>query len=201
MSHSVFSVVAVIDRLESLRKVLDAIESDPAANPHLPFGQFRALHFASFVIFECPDALKGVPRFKDPILVFENNIDGAGRMSRKAYLAQLVASGSAIDDVYEHCVDYPGRGASPERKLQYLLERVHRPQLYHVGTPYRTVGSIKEDADRRRRWDRTLEDVMRPSLPAQLLTPAAGTEEKRTEGEVTSAAPSTNVSGSPDQSL
>jgi hypothetical protein len=180
MSHSVFIVVAVIkpDRLESLRRVLDTIEADPAANPRLPFGQFRGLHFASFVIFECPDPLKGVPRFKDPILVFENNIDGAGRMSQKTYLAQLVASGPGIDDVYEHSVDYPGRAASPESKLQYLLDRVRKPQLYHVGTPYRTVGSIKEDADRRKRWDRKLEDLMRPSLPAQLRKPAAGTEER-----------------------
>jgi hypothetical protein len=180
MSHSVFTVVAVIkpDRLESLRKVLDTIEADPAANPYLPFGQLGGLHFASFVIFECPDALEDVPRFKDPILVFENNIDGAGRMSQKTYLAQLIASGSGIDDVYEHCVDYPGRGASPESKLQYLLKRVRTPQLYHVGTPYRTVRSIKEDADRRRRWDLALEDLMRPWLPAQLLTPAAGTEER-----------------------
>jgi hypothetical protein len=180
MSHSVFTVVAVIDphRLESLRKVLDTIGSDPAANPYLPFGQVGGLHFASFVIFECPDALKHVPRFKDPILVFENNIDGEGRTSQKTYLAQLIASGPGIDDVYEHCVDYPGRGASPESKVQYLLKRVRKAQLYHVGTPYRTVGSIKEDAEGRRRWDRALEELMRPSLPAQLLTPAAGTEER-----------------------
>lgn len=143
MSHSVFTIVTTIRPgcLNKLKDVLDEIRSRPAQNPYLRFPAFGVLHFASFVIFP------------DSTLVFENVVDG--KLDR--YLDQLIKRAPDLDAIFEQCEDYPGRAAPDEAKRNYFERRVSRPQLFHVGTPYRTAASIKADRDVRARLDQALD--------------------------------------------
>src|SRR5258705_173954 len=135
MSHSVFTVIAVVKegRDQALENVLAGVNGNP------PFRQLRGGPFASFTIFPTPRQLQKLPAFKESIVVFESNIDGAGRRCRERYLTDLLNVGTDIDDIYEHCVDWPGRNAPREKKLGYLLKKVRKPHLYHVGTPHRAA--------------------------------------------------------------
>jgi hypothetical protein len=161
MSHSVFTIVATInaDDLPRLDTVLAIIQRNPAGNRLIPFGQLDTLHFASFIIFERETS--------EPRLVFENNVDGP----RGDYLEQLTAiAGPGIDAVYQNCKDYPGPAATRDIQLQYLTAHVCKPHLYHIGTAYRHVSSIKTDSDLRRRLDQRVDALMADALRAQLQT-------------------------------
>jgi hypothetical protein len=159
MAHSVFTIVADVEpaRLPRLIPLLREIQAVDGNHHLLPFKQLDTLHFASFVIFdESP-----------PLLVFEHAVDGPiGK-----YLRVLIERcGDGIDAVYENCVGYE-RSLTPEGKLRYLRKRVHRPQLYHIGSAYRSVDSIAKDADLRTRLERRVDELLDPGVRAQLRPP------------------------------
>jgi len=159
MGHAVFTIVAPIKAgcLVALNGVLEKIQSNLAGNRILPLSPetFPAIHFASFVIFE------------SNTLVFENVVDG----SIDEHLRRLAAVPS-LDEIYSHCESYDARNAS--ERFAYLKGRVHKPQLYHVGTPYRTAASICDDRDIREEIDDHLDRLSGSVLPRQIVRPAAG---------------------------
>jgi hypothetical protein len=170
MPHSVFTIVTPVDpavgpdgpRLDCLREVLfrmqKFIQGDTKADPGIPFEKFTQLHFASLVIFD----RKG----EDPLLVFENNVDG----SIDAYLNDLLAGAErGIDAIYENCKGFPQSGTTDEKR-GYLKKNVRKPHLYHIGAPYRQVGFIKEDAELRDHLDTQVDELVN-GLPPQPPAP------------------------------
>jgi hypothetical protein len=157
--HSVFTIVADVSvgQVGALEDVLRQIEWDHGRNPHIQFRRFPTLHFASFVIFDRDTA---------PFLVFENSVDGP----IAAYLDELMATSAAgIDAIYQHCADYPLTGAPHDRRA-FLACKLRKPQLYHCGTAYRTVASIKADAALHSRVAQRLDALVSGALPMQLET-------------------------------
>jgi hypothetical protein len=159
MAHAVFTIVAPIKAgcLDELKRVLETIQSDLAGNRILALSPktFPPIHFASFVIFE------------KNTLVFENVVDG----SVDEHLRRLAAVPS-LDQIYRNCERYEAGDAS--ERFAYLKGRLHEPQLYHVGTPYRTAESIGDDRCARGRIDDQLDKLSAAALPRQIVRPAAG---------------------------
>jgi hypothetical protein len=169
--HHVFTIVSdIINGSEpALRWQL---ENDPAPD----FSSLAMVHFASLVIFDKDKLSDKASHFivTHSKLVFECNIDGSvGR-----YLEQLIAD-PAIDLIYQHCVGYP-LGGGKDAKLRYLRKHVRWPQLFHVGAPYRSAGSIRRDRDLRNVLDRHLDALMVPSLNKRVARSTAGLRERWT---------------------
>jgi hypothetical protein len=136
LSHSVFTIVSSVrrDKLLQLKQVLQQIEADHATNPYLPLTSFSSLHFASLTIFddeEQPDL--------DPLLVFENNIDG----TIDDFISLIVKNAVAgLIEIYSCCTDFRVVNRSDDGMRDYLHGHKHRPNLYHIGTPYRLVANV-----------------------------------------------------------
>jgi hypothetical protein len=139
MFHAVFTIVTRLRRknLKALDAVLDVIAHDPRTNEYLPFGEFPAVHFASFVIFE--------RETEEPLLVFESSVDGGA----KPYFEFLLkTAGHGLDAVYGNVDCYPIDGDSAA-KLSFFVDRLVTPNLFHVGTPFLTVRNIEADRELR----------------------------------------------------
>ena len=133
----IFSIVTTVKRgqesgLESLLKGID---------PQTLFGRFETVHFASFILF--PAKRLGRDR---PALVFEINVDDG---SAEASVSRI-GTDATIRRIYEHCDEC----ASDD----YLRTHIRRPELFHVGTPYRSAASIKNDRALRKQLDSLLFD-------------------------------------------
>jgi hypothetical protein len=159
MAHGVFTIVAPIKAgcLDELNRVLEKIQNDLAGNRVLALSPktFPAIHFASFVIFE------------KNTLVFENVVDG----SIDEHLRRLAAVPS-LDEIFRNCERYDARNEF--ERFAYLKGKLHKPQLYHVGTPYRSATSISDDRDVRGEIDDQLDGLSAAALPRQIARPAAG---------------------------
>jgi hypothetical protein len=163
MAHSVFTIAADIRPgcLKALEAVLAEIQNNPTGNRILQLSPetFPEIHFASFVIFE-----------KENTLVFENVVDG----SIDEQLHRLAAVPS-LDEIYRNCEEYKARTES--ERFAYLKSKRHKPQLYHIGTPYRSATSIRTDRDVRAQLDKQLDALSAAALPRQIERPAAGMPE------------------------
>ena len=136
MSHSVFTIVTCVrrDQLRRLKCVLQEIETNHATNPYLPLTSFSSLHFASLTIFDD----EAQPQL-DPLLVFENNVDG----TIDAFISLIVETALAgLIEIYSCCTDFQVANRSVEGMRRYLHGHKHRPNLYHIGTPYRLVANV-----------------------------------------------------------
>ena len=135
--QSAFTVLAPVRRgeAERLRALLEEIGRNPATDGRLRLGDFDRLHYASLFII--------AGRSGQPFLVFEGNVDGRPR----AFFAQLFRhAGPGIDEIYQHCEDYPpegGRLAAPVRR--YLWSRDIGANTFYVNRPGRTVELIRQE--------------------------------------------------------
>jgi hypothetical protein len=145
-----FTIVVEPERLDGLTGVLTAIREQPDLNPYLHFSELGQVHFASINVFP-PDPTKddypcsGPPldqRRRDTYLVWENNIDGPLEPYVDALVRQFPGGVHAILNC---CRDAPA-SADPQAMRAYLLARVVKPGAYHVGTPWRVVQRIREEA-------------------------------------------------------
>jgi len=152
MHHSVFTFVMKVDpgRCAQLESVLNAIQKDRDGNPYLRFKELGCVHFASFTIFPPDDTgefepCSGPPREDrrhEPVLVFENNIDGP----IPKYVDLLLDKAfDGMKAIVMCCSDTP---ATLERAVlrKYLLDHVVKAGAYHIGTPWRPVKSIQDEA-------------------------------------------------------
>lgn len=155
MNQTVFTFTMVVDpgRLNELTQTLDTIQKDLHTNPLLRFIDLPMVHFASINVFP-PDPVKddypcsGPPieqRRRVPYLVFESNIDGAIPPYVQALIAKFPQGVSAI---LRCCAGGPQNGDAKALEA-YLLDHVVRPGAYHVGTPWRVVQRIRQEAQLR----------------------------------------------------
>ena len=159
MAHAVFTIIATVKQdarsLADLQMVLDAIQDDHTNNPFLKFGELKDVHFASFTIFE------------KTTLIFECNIDvpdGGNRSAAiKAFISTLLSKPHHVANIFRHCEGFDPQ-ASSEAQHAYLQCCVRLPNLYHVGTPYRTVEAICNDHE----FVKRLDDRLRARTPAAL---------------------------------
>lgn len=137
MKQSAFTVYAPVDpsRLSKLVKLLDAIGSDIAGNPHLRFAELADVHYASLFLV---GAGGGAPH-----LVFEGNVDGGVEI----FLARLLAHArAAVDEIFGHCTGYPPADhAGAEARLRYLCDRDIGADTFYVAWPGRTVSDIRRE--------------------------------------------------------
>ena len=135
-THTVLSFITPVkaEAEKELTDYLTKIGEDIEGNTEIPFSRMPSLHFASLVIFPDPDY--------GPYLTFEANFDGddVGRFLDEV----LAVAGPAMHRIYGMTKDYRGSGAVAETKA-FLLAHLQRPGAYHVGTPWRTVGRIREE--------------------------------------------------------
>ena len=152
MNQTVFTFTMVVDpkRMDDLRRTLDAIRQNLHTNAHLRFTDMPMVHFASINIFPPDPAGEAYPcsvpppgkRREVPYLVFESNIDGAIGPYVDALLRQFPG---AIADILRCCENGPQNG-DPAAMKRYLLAHVVRPGAYHLGTPWRDVKRIVDEA-------------------------------------------------------
>jgi hypothetical protein len=128
----IFSIVTTVKKgadtaLEALLKGID---------PQKLFGRIKTVHFASFIVFPAK-------RFghDQSSLVFEINVDDG---SSEAFVS-TISGDETIRLIYDHCDDC-GSGT-------YLEDHIRWPELFHVGTPYRSAASIRHDQVLREKLD------------------------------------------------
>ncbi len=170
-SHSVFTVVAPVraDAVSRLRDVLSDMATDVAGNPHLPFGQLPALHFASLALFPAHGRFPAT-------LVFESNVDG----TIPDYLAEVVAvAGAGADAIWGGCPGYPSASDDPGRAERWLRDHVVLPGAYHVGATGRSRGQIAAEADLREVLETELDERQDAGrLPADPVAIRSGLQDR-----------------------
>jgi hypothetical protein len=150
---NVFTIVTIVKPRQEAALTELLAKTDPCQL----LGHIPTLHFASFIVFPAEKLATAQSR-----LVFEINVDG----SAEEFISKI-ASDPAVAAIYAHC-----EGCLSAR---YLQEHIRRPQVFHVGTPYRTAASIKSDKALRDRLDTRLFAL--DGLARLLERPAAGVQE------------------------
>ena len=165
--HAVFTIVADIRSADDEARLDARLKKEYREDA---FAAIEQLHFACFVIFNHARLVDEGAGSVHSKLVLECNIDG----SIEQFLPQL-ADLPLCDDVYRHCVGYDG--GSRDEKVRFLAGRVKRPNLYHIGAPYRSAHGIKADRELRRALDLTLGAAMNPFLTSHLGVAPSGVRE------------------------
>jgi len=165
--HAVFTIVADIKSPDDEAR-LDALLKTQYRED--AFSSIEQLHFACFVIFNRARLADEGSASVNSKLVLECNVDG----SIDEFLPRL-ADHPICDDVYGHCVGYAG--GSRDERVRFLGCRVRRPNLYHIGAPYRSAPGIKNEQELRRALDLTLGAAMNPSLISHLTVAPSGVRE------------------------
>ena len=146
-------------QVEALRETLAQIAADPAGNALIPFGRFRQLHFARFVILD--EAVPDEEQQRDldvgvipAHLVFLSAVDAPV----DDYLQELAReAGEGLDAVFQHCEAYPEpslRDAGSRRG--YLYVHSIDEAAFYINTIGRTVTQIHNEA----RLREALEDFL-----------------------------------------
>jgi hypothetical protein len=152
MYHRVFTIVMSVDpaRMPELTRILDAISANMVANEYIRFPNLPSVHFASFTIFPPDDLTDPEPcsgpspaeRRSDPYLIFENNIDGAIVKYVDALLDQALLGLLAIVRCCRDGSQIDDRAALH----RYLFDHLVHPSAFHIGTPWRRMTSVKDEA-------------------------------------------------------
>jgi hypothetical protein len=128
------------DSIGALRTTLATIDADVEGNALVPFGSMPEVHFGRFVILD--DALVNgsiVPAS----LVYASNVDAPS----SAHLDALTSFGTGLDEVWQHCDDYPVAGErTPATRLEYLNEHMIPTAAFYVNTVGRSVKQAREEA-------------------------------------------------------
>jgi hypothetical protein len=184
--HSVFTIIAEISSPEDERE-LDRLLKH--RYDRTAFANIDQLHFACFVIFPSDRLVdEGCSRPVKSKLVLECNVDGP-----VAPFLQQLADHPICDDVFRHCDGYPavnrpaatspsdvplpGSEGAREARIRFLSDHVRRPNLYHIGAPYRSARSIRDDLELRRDLDRTMAATVADSLECHLTAAPSGIRE------------------------
>ena len=124
------------------------------------------VHFVSFVI------LRTDRTERPPMLVMECNIDGPAT----TFFQMLAESRDPdVDHIFECCEEY--RKGCHDAKVRFFKDGRKKPQLYHVGAPWRSVASIKDDHAVRRTLERGLRETTSDSLMTDIVVPPVGHHE------------------------
>ncbi len=123
----------------TLRKLLAQINKNPADNSLIPFGIFRQLHFARFILLDGP----AHPETYATTLVFIVNVDGPP----KAFIDDMLKQAdSGLDLLLENCLAYPAKSKrTKESRRRYLWDHRIRSQASYTNTVGRTALSILQE--------------------------------------------------------
>jgi hypothetical protein len=135
------------DREGELRSLLASMNLRPGVvdpqNAVVPFGRFRRLHYARFVILadqtlEDIRVYGAAPPSAVPSLAFLGDCDGDG----DDFLAELAArAGDGLQQIFSHC-----QGFIPDGDLlQWMKDHVQPPAAMYVNWIGRTVEQIHEE--------------------------------------------------------
>ena len=128
-------------QLAPLRRLLERMGDDPAANAVLPLGRLRTAHYARLVLLERTRDLDG--KTIPAQLVFMSDIDAP----LSVHLDDLVDLASGLDLVFGHCTDYPARrDATRKTRLRWLERHMVENQAFYVNTVGRTVSQVQREA-------------------------------------------------------
>ena len=148
MSHAVFSIVTEVipGHQDALEQLLERVEADHARNGIIDFTRFTGLHFSSITLFRPePGQASARGTALSTLLVFEHNVDGRWSDHLDALIKDAAPG---LRQIYAHCKDAPA-GADDGALKRYLRKHLHRPNLHHVGTPYRRVENVRADLNLR----------------------------------------------------
>jgi Dyp-type peroxidase family len=163
--------------LEALLKLLDRIsdpeDSDIEVNPIIPFARLRTVHFMRILVHhpspsdEAPiPAVNGVPQASGPAipakLLFSTDFDG----TLDEHVDELLrVAGPGLDQLFGHCVGWPGHADRGRALGFFLLHRVPSNTFY-TGTMHRSVDQIRREARLRDRVEVFLDEATaRPGFP------------------------------------
>lgn len=129
----------------NLRRLLQRIGNDVEDNPIVPFSKLTTIHFARWVILSEREDAYGNPI--PPSLAFASNFD----LPLDAHLEELVrVVGSGLDQIYDHCVDYPDADdRTADGRLAYLRDHIVENAAFYVGASGRSVQQIHQEAELR----------------------------------------------------
>lgn len=155
------------DALDDLRRTLEEIGTDPAANRLLPFGQLEGTHFARFFLMEPTSDPQGRPIPAQ--LVFMADWD-APLEDRLRQLAEVGRPG--LDRLFCNCEGYAEAGSNHnDAVISYLRKHAVRDSAYYVNTVGLSVVEILTEAKLRDRLEQYLDAYgQRSQSPAQLRT-------------------------------
>lgn len=156
MAHAVFAIVTEVrpERLAELTEALPRDRTPTHANQFVDLTSLPGLHFASVTIFT-GDSVEPPGRPLPTLLVFEINGDGTVDDWLDRLTTDSVNQGLAR--LYAHCAGCPEDPVTGERLKLYLRRHVRRPNLHHVGRPYRRIDTIRADLALRRLLERLLD--------------------------------------------
>ncbi len=142
-----------------LREILELIvDQDVETNDICPFKNLVTVHFARFVILE--KAKDAYNRDIPATLILSTNYDG----SLARHLEELadVAAGG-LNEVFRHCVGYPGPGRRTAANLVNFLHRHRIPYgAFYVGLAGRSVEMVDRDDELQSNIQSVLDRDRRP---------------------------------------
>lgn len=163
--------------MDALLALLDRIarpeDGDVELNPIIPFTRLRSVHFMRILVHhpspsaDAPiPAVDGVPQAPGPPipakLLFSTDFDG----TLEEHVDELLReAGPGLDQVFGHCVGWPGH-AERDRALGFFLLHRVPSNTFYTGTMSRSVDQIRREARLRERVETFLDDAAaRPGFP------------------------------------
>jgi Dyp-type peroxidase family len=162
--------------LRELLKLLDQVarpeDEDIEINPIIPFARLRTVHFMRILVHhpspsaDAPiPAVDGVPQASGPAipakLLFSTDFDGI----LEEHLDELLReAGPGLDQVFGHCVGWPGHQDRDRAHGFFHLHRVPSNTFY-TGTMNRSVDQIRREARLRDRVEVFLDQATGPGFP------------------------------------
>jgi hypothetical protein len=173
MNHSVFTCTFPVEpaRVDDIKAALAQVRLDRKGNPQIRFPELETVHFASFTLLPPDELVDQLPCSGPPVeerrgvhyLVFESNIDG----KIEPYIDALVTRfPQGIQSIVCCCAGGP-QTLDRESLRRYLLDHVVKAAAYHVGTPWRRMARIKEEARLRDAIEDIADTLPRPIDPAK----------------------------------
>jgi hypothetical protein len=143
----------------SLKALLQPVGNDITGNPLIPFARLPSVHFMSWFVVESSGT---------SWLFLEINVDSP----IESFLKVLVTAARAgLDQIYSHCVRYPGKGTTADIVVQYLLGANIGYDCYYIAWRGIDVQRILRERDLRARLERHLDQTGDSTLAA--MQPAA----------------------------
>jgi hypothetical protein len=159
MRQTILTFITVIDPAQKtmLKGIFEAIRDNLLGNAYIAFPLVTRLHFASFVIANDQES--------ESLLVFENNFDG----DVSEYLDELLSvAGAGLHQIYQCCTDYRGSTFNVHHLKHFLLDKITRPNAFHIGNVGRAAKVVKANQQLREKLQDCLDDIFRKTSPGNI---------------------------------
>jgi hypothetical protein len=132
-------------RVPALKRTLEAMGTDPANNPVVPFAALPRTHFARFVVLDATTGPDG--ERIEPQLLYMADVDepaGGGPALERCLAELLEVGGAGLDRILGACVGYPSR-PTPALRLAFLRDHSVDAAVSYVNTVGRSVRQIRQE--------------------------------------------------------